>query len=284
MQKAIFPLRYTWQSQGMNGATSHKDIKAIDFGILSPYNDDKLYAPFDGKVVWVDSPSKGGGIAFQSINKVHYVNGKEDYMTLFTGHDNNPPKVGTIFKQGELYSHSGTAGGVPKHCHLEVQIGKFVKPTKVTSQGSYKLDNAIEPFNALYLTEDTILKYSTYTWTTLPEIDVTPVVPRDESINQIKVLVQKLRVRSEHSTSATPIGYAVENGIYNMLDSYKDDKYTWYKIADNQWVANDGTWIEELPTTNYKELYEKEKAINENLQKENDNLKLKLKQINELSK
>lgn len=284
MQKAIFPMRHTWESQPMDGATSHKGIKAIDFGVLSPYYDYTLYAPFDGKVVFVDEPKKGRGIAFQSLEKVHYANGIDDYMTLWTGHSDKSPKVGTIYKQGEAYSSMGTTYNVPKHCHLEVQKGKFIKPTKTTSQGSYKLDNAIEPFNALYLTKDTILKYSKYTWTILKDEEVTPDVERNDEMEQIQVLVEQLRVRKEHNTTSEAIGYAKKDGIYNVLDKYKDNKYTWYKIADNQWIANDGTWIKELPVTNYKELYLKEVELNKTLTSENNNLKSRLKQINDLSK
>ena len=114
MQKAIFPISKTWISQKMDEG-SHKGTKAIDFGVLLPYNVTKLTAPFDGTVVYVDPQSKGGGIAFQSENEVMYANGSIDYMTLWTGHDNFPPKVGSKFKQGEKYSKMGTAGGVTKH-------------------------------------------------------------------------------------------------------------------------------------------------------------------------
>ena len=149
MQKALFPILKTWESQPMNSG-SHKDTKAIDFGVLNPYNDTKLIAPFDGKIVYVDSQEKGGGIAFESLEKVKYANGYEDYMTLWTGHDNKPPKLGSIFKQGEYYSDMGTAGGVDIHCHLEVHKGKFRNPTKITSVGSYKLENTIENLNTIF--------------------------------------------------------------------------------------------------------------------------------------
>ena len=66
MQKALFPILKTWESQPMNSG-SHKDTKAIDFGVLNPYNDTKLIEPFDGKIVYVDSQEKGGGIAFESL-------------------------------------------------------------------------------------------------------------------------------------------------------------------------------------------------------------------------
>lgn len=290
MQKAIFPILKTWETQPMDSG-SHKDTKAIDFGVLSPYKDTKLTAPFDGKVVYVDKASNGGGIAFESLEKVKYVDGTEDYMTLWTGHDNKPPKLGTIYKQGEHYSSMGTAGGVNIHCHLEVIKGKFKMATKVTSKGSYKFDNTIEPYKALFLNKDGLIKYSKYKWTTLPEVEVTTPAERNESINQIRVIVDNLRVRTGHSTNSQAIGFVQNKGIYNDLDAYSDGTYTWHKINEDQWIADNGTWLEILPATDYKKLYEDSKKtideLNNKVSMQNDtinNLKDKLNKINELSK
>ncbi len=264
MQKALFPILKTWESQPMNSG-SHKDTKAIDFGVLNPYNDTKLIAPFDGKIVYVDSQAKGGGIAFESLEKVKYANGYEDYMTLWTGHDNKPHKLGSIFKQGEYYSDMGTAGGVYIHCHLEVQKGKFRNPTKITSVGSYKLENTIEPYNALFLREDTFIKKTKYSWKREGDIILANDVKRNEEIPQIKVIASELRIRSGPNVNSNILGFAKKDGIYNDLEVYKDSKYIWHRIADNQWVADNGKWLEILPTINYKELYECELKKIENI-------------------
>ena len=264
MQKALFPILKTWESQPMN-VGSHKDTKAIDFGVLSPYKDTKLTAPFDGKIVYVDSQAKGGGIAFESLEKVKYANGYEDYMTLWTGHDNKPPKLDTIFKQGEYYSDMGTAGGVDIHCHLEVQKGKFKKPTKITSVGSYKLEDTIEPYNALFLREDTFIKKTKYNWKREGDIILINDVKRNEILPQIKVIVSELRIRSEPNTESDILGFAKKYGIYNDLEVYKDSKYIWHKIADNQWLADNGNWLQVLPVTDYKTLYETEVKKNEKI-------------------
>ena len=264
MQKALFPILKTWESQPMN-VGSHKDTKAIDFGVLNPYKDTKLTAPFDGKVVFVDSQANGGGIAFESLEKVKFANGLVDYMTLWTGHDNKPPKLGSVYKQGEHYSNMGTAGGVDIHCHLEVQKGKFKKPTIVTSMGSYKLENTIEPYNALFLKQDTFIKKTKYSWKREGDIILTNDVKRNEEFPQLKVLASELRIRSEPNTESNILGFAKKDGIYNDLEVYKDSKYIWHRIADNQWVADNGKWLEILPTINYKELYECELKKIENI-------------------
>ena len=56
--------------------------------------------------------------------------------------------------------------------------------------------------------------------------EVTPIVERDETRAQLKVLVSQLRVRENYDTKANAIGYATQNGIYNDLEVYKDDNYT----------------------------------------------------------
>lgn len=162
MQKAILPLRYIGISQGMNGKTSHIGLKAIDFGYNLNYYEQStvLLAPFDGKVVWKKGSSKT--IAFQSKEKVEFADGSIDYMTVITAHDNNAPRVGKTFKQGQVYSHSGTAGGVPLHCHLEVQKGKFQPYREIRNTSydgrfnSYIFPNTIEPNKALFVREDVV--------------------------------------------------------------------------------------------------------------------------------
>ena len=172
MQQAILPFRYVGISQGCYGTTSHIGLKAIDFGWNSKYlaKSKTLYAPFDGKIVWRKGTTNC--IAFQSNEKVKYADGTEDYMTVISCHDNNAPKVGATFKQGEAYSRSGTAGGVALHTHLEVQKGKFQTYTSIkntSSSGkysSYIFPNTVLPYEALFVVKDTI--YSTggvkYEW------------------------------------------------------------------------------------------------------------------------
>jgi hypothetical protein len=284
----MFPISKTWVSQAMNEG-SHTGTLAIDFGVLNPYNVTALTAPFNGTVVHVDPQNKGGGIAFQSDEKVLYVNGTCDYMTLWTGHDNNPPKVGAKFKQGEVYSHMGTAGGVAKHCHLEVQRGKFIMPTKYvkTPYGNvYKLDNALEPFKALFLHEGDLIKYSPYSWEVAPMTVGTPV-ERNEYVNQIEVISTILNARKTPSLKGERLGY-ITPGIYNIIGTAEADGYVWYEVEKDMWIAYNKDWETLLPKKDtevevLKKLLEEEKKKNENLNKEILNLQDKMRQINVLS-
>lgn len=287
MQRAVFPLRHTWISQGMYGKVSHLEVPAIDFGWLKAYNDFNLYAPYDGTVVWADALSKGGAIAFQSAEPVLWADGTEDYMTLITAHDNNRPTAGKSFRQGDLYSHMGTAGGVGKHCHLLVQRGKFQIYSGYTSQGYYKFPNARYPYHALWLTEDTFINEETsvavYPWQRLAE--VTPAVERDPNREQVKVLVSGLRVRRNASTSAAVLGFAELGGIYNCESVTADATYTWYKIATEQWVADlEGEWVDFMPEETDKEKIARLEAENAELKRlYNDLLEKYDRQAKELS-
>lgn len=104
-------------------------------------------------------------------------------------------------------------------------------------------------------------------------------VKRDESVNQLKVLVDNLRVRSNHSTAGDVIGYVQKDGIYNNLDTrYMDNVYEWYKIGENQWIANDSReqWIERLDkkeSEEVKQLKEENIRLNKEIEKLNEKIK-----------
>lgn len=79
-----------------------------------------------------------------------------------------------------------------------------------------------------------------------PKPSITPNVARDEYINQLEVTVPNLRVRTSPSTSADILGYA-SKGFYNYYETKDADGYTWYKIADGQWIASSGEWTKIYP-------------------------------------
>lgn len=78
----------------------------------------------------------------------------------------------------------------------------------------------------------------------------TPVA-RNSKVDQIQVIADSLNVRPTASTAGYSEGYCVP-GIYNVLDSFKDGTYTWYRIGNEMWIANNGTWATFLPKTEPK--------------------------------
>ena len=102
----------------------------------------------------------------------------------------------------------GTAGGVDIHCHLETIKGRFKMTKSVTSMGSYKFENTIEPYNALFLKDNTIIKKTKYNWKKEGDIILMSDVERNEELPQIKVIVSELRIRSDPNTESDILGFA----------------------------------------------------------------------------
>ena len=74
-----------------------------------------------------------------------------------------------------------------------------------------------------------------------PKPEITPNVERDEYKNQIEVLVEDLRVRATPSINGEILGKATK-GLYDYYEMASADDYTWFKIADNQWIAFNEEW------------------------------------------
>ena len=77
----------------------------------------------------------------------------------------------------------------------------------------------------------------------------TPVA-RNASVPQIEVVASALNVRADASTHEWSCGIC-NTGIYNILDTAEDSDYKWYKIGEDQWIANNKaeSWCTVLPVT-----------------------------------
>lgn len=75
-----------------------------------------------------------------------------------------------------------------------------------------------------------------------PKEEIVSPTKADSIKNQVLINVSELRIRTSPSLSS-PIfaSYALQNSYYDYYDTISDDDYTWYKIGENQWIANDST-------------------------------------------
>ena len=112
-----------------NNVGTHKGTKAYDVrgsksGVRYPY-----YAPCTCKLIWRDV-SNGQGL-WQSTAKVNFANGRVDYATFMTAHDETfDAKIGQIVPQGHQLGNMGNkAGGGASstgvHCHIEIAQAKY---------------------------------------------------------------------------------------------------------------------------------------------------------------
>ena len=76
-------------------------------------------------------------------------------------------------------------------------------------------------------------------------------VERNTEVNQLKVIKNKLRIRTEPSLKADILDFA-ELGIYNDLETRKADGYVWHKIAEMNWLAEVNGYVELLPKIEFK--------------------------------
>ena len=163
----LFPLPYMDISQGENGSYSHKGTLNIDFigwGKNGRIYNAPMYAPCSCKCVrTIDSYNKGR--IFQSLNKVHTPKGLQ-YVTFMNFHDNNPlAKKGSTFKQGELYAHTGTAGGVTgDHTHFNCAKGKYAGWEQVPPEGHGQLVNSTHIYDICYVNDTVLRDDYNYPW------------------------------------------------------------------------------------------------------------------------
>ena len=65
-------------------------------------------------------------------------------------------------------------------------------------------------------------------------------VERNVNVNQIQTTDEALRIRTKPSLDGEIVGHVLI-GYYNVLDTKKDDNYTWYKLAKDRWCADVST-------------------------------------------
>lgn len=78
-------------------------------------------------------------------------------------------------------------------------------------------------------------------------------VARNSKVDQVEVIAEALNVRPTASTKGYSEGYC-NTGYYNVLDSFDDGTYKWYRIGQEMWIANNKaeTWAKFLPKTEPK--------------------------------
>ena len=140
LQLPVFPIQVDCVlTQGENDAFSHKDSSALDIavsvGIHVPY-----YAPCD--IVVKEVLPSYAQVAWESVQKVHYVDGTEDYLSFYTVHDNiSRWKVGDTFLKGAFIGETGTGGNASgDHLHIETARGKYAGGNR-DNGFSYNINN-----------------------------------------------------------------------------------------------------------------------------------------------
>lgn len=163
----LFPLEYLYITQGENEGFSHAGILAIDFVEWSNNGqvlNAPLYAPCSCKCVAIIDMYNNGRV-FQSLNKVHTPDGLKK-VTFMCFHDNNPiASVGDTFNQGDIFAHTGTAGGVTgDHTHFNTAYGVYAGWENVPPDNHGELINSSHIYETCYVNDTIIVNGYGYNW------------------------------------------------------------------------------------------------------------------------
>lgn len=153
----LCPFTDMYITQGSDGTYSHRGIKANDIrgkvaGVRYPY-----YAPCTSKCLRTYPES--GQVMWQSTGKVRFANGRIDYATYMTAHDDSMNAVvGQVVEQGDQLGSMGTKGNATGvHCHIQVSQSSDTTWT-MNKYGIYSFNNEYD-LDDCYFTDYTNILY-----------------------------------------------------------------------------------------------------------------------------
>lgn len=167
----LCPFTDMYITQGSNGSYSHKgtmanDVRGKKAGYKYPY-----YAPCTVKCIKTYPSS--GQVMWQSTNKVRFANGRIDYATFMTCHDDTmDAKVGLVVPQGNQLGNMGTKGNATGvHCHIEISQSNDTT-WKKNSYGIYCFNNEYDTDACYFMDNTNILNGMGGSWKYLKDVPV----------------------------------------------------------------------------------------------------------------
>lgn len=234
MQKAVLNVKTLNITQGMNGSYSHKGDLAIDMGHVC----ENLKAPFTGIVKRVYSNCNA--IWLESVDKVKFADGTEDYMTVMTLHDDSVTSlpVGTKVTQGKNYYQPGVKGKVTgPHIHMAVGKGKFTgNGWFKNSYGNWCINNQYDITKALFLHTDVKIQSSMYNWVKTDTYEVPQPKPT-KSVEEVanEVIAGKWGNNPERKERLEAAGYnynEVQALVNEKMAKANEPKKEVFKVGD----------------------------------------------------
>lgn len=167
----LCPFTDMYITQGSNSSFSHKgimanDVRGVQAGVRYPY-----YAPCTCKCLKTYPSS--GQVMWQSVNKVRFANGRIDYATFMTAHDDTmDAKVGMIVPQGNQLGNMGTKGNATGvHCHIQTEQGSDTSWYK-NKYGVYQFNNEVDLDDMYFVDNTNIIKGMGGNWKRLRDVPV----------------------------------------------------------------------------------------------------------------
>ena len=239
IENFLCPFTDMYISQGSNGAYSHKGIMANDVrgkiaGIKYPY-----YAPCTCKCL--KKYPKTGQVMWQSINKVRFANGRIDYATFMTAHDDSMNvKIGQVVSQGEQLGNMGKKGysnmtGV--HCHIQVSQSNDMTWIK-NKYGNYHFNKEYDLDECYFVDNTNILNGRGENWKNTTQINIEEL--NEEKVDQILHIGSKVKFDGifkvdvlRKPLKSNMFGNELLTGVnYSTYLSGKAKEYHWIPLDD----------------------------------------------------
>lgn len=205
-----------------------------------------------------------------------------DYAFVVYIHPNdedlNHISIGQKFKRGDIITYEGSDGNVTgPHVHIVTGRGKSDNWAKSSTNKWVITGNTKKPEEVFFIDPEftQIVNMRGLSFQTLPKGYVGSPVEKEESRNQLEVLVKQLRTRK--TPNGEVLGY-INLGFYNILNSEKNGDYTWYQVEEDKWIAYGENWITLYP----KKEDDSVKEENEALKEENKKLKQEIADLKKL--
>ena len=189
----LCPFTDMYITQGSNGSYSHKgtmanDVRGTQVGIKYPY-----YAPCTCKCV--KAYPESGQAMWQSTNKVRFANGRIDYATFMTAHDDSfdaDKYIGVAIPQGNKIGNMGKKGNATGvHCHIQISQSKTTSWSK-NSYGVYQFPNEYDTDACYFVDNTNILNGMGGTWKKTSDVPVEEPKKEEPKVDENKVKVQEL--------------------------------------------------------------------------------------------
>ena len=278
----IFPLT---DARGITKYFNAETHRGLDIGWYV-----EKYCPVlawqDGKLI---AKGYSGECGYWLVMEHTYETGKRwtGYIHLYNAVD---VAIGTSFKMGEKIGNAkrgntGKSNGV--HLHMYMTKVLPLDEVFVWNNDTNKLSiYAIDPLPHLYYDKQFNTQFISTIWSRpMPEKIIYPKpVERDETKHQVDIKSETRRLRSEPSLFGEIYDEHCEKGIYDVYEWINADGYDWALIDT---IDGNPFYVavmkgEDLPVTDYKDLYEKEKEQNEKLEKANTELTVKVTVLNNM--
>lgn len=175
------------QRSGTHAGLYANDVRGTKPGVRYPY-----YAPCD--LVCIKTYPESGQVMWQSQNKVRFANGRIDYATIMTAHDDSMDSYpGQKISQGSQMGNMGNKGySTGVHCHIEVSQSKTTSWTK-NKYGNYMFPNEYDLDDCYFVDNTNILNGMGGNWKKLSDVKVQEPKPNPVCADQIIKVGSKVR-------------------------------------------------------------------------------------------